>query len=143
MVDRISSMKWMLPASAVLMGWVSAALSAAPVPLTSLRAVHALTNAEASRTLPVEFQPTVVYVRAYENLLFVQDEDIAIFIRRPAGAERVPGDRVLLRGTTAESFRPYVFAHDVTLLHHGAPPTPIPATFECLIRAHSGCRLVS
>ena len=129
-------------ASAVILGWASAALAAEPVPLTTLRAVHALTNAEASHSLPVAFEATVVYSREYENLLFVQDEDAGIFIRRPAGAKLLPGDRVLVRGTTAESFRPIIVAHDVTPLHHGALPKPVPATFDQLIRAQLDCRLV-
>jgi diguanylate cyclase (GGDEF)-like protein len=136
-------MKRLFLALAVLVGWVSAAWSAAPAPLTSLRAVHALTNAEASRSLPAAFDATVLYSREYENLLFVQDEDAAIFVRRPAGPKLSPGDRVLVRGTTQESFRPILVAHDVTLLHHGMLPKPVPATFDQLIRAQLDCRLVS
>ena len=136
-------MKKVILALIVILGWVSVVWSAAPTPLTSLRAVHALTNAEASRSLPAQFEATVVYSREYENLLFVQDEDAAIFVRRPAGPELIPGDRVLVRGTTQESFRPILVAHDVTLLHHGALPKPVPATFDQLIRAQLDCRLVS
>ena len=136
-------MKSSILALAVFLGWAPVALAAAPGPLTSLRAVHSLTNAEASHSLPVQFQATVVYSRGYENLLFVQDEDAGIFVRRPAGIVLLPGDRVLLRGTTAESFRPIIVAHDVTLLHHGALPRAVPAIFDQLIRAQLDCRLVT
>ena len=44
-------------------------------PLTSLRAIHALSNAQASHQLPVSFEATVTYYRDYERTLFVQDGD--------------------------------------------------------------------
>ena len=57
-------------------------------PLTSLRAIHALTNAQASHQLPVSFEATVTYYRGYERTLFVQDGDVAIYVkpqlRRPS-----------------------------------------------------------
>jgi len=67
----------------VVLGCASAAWAAAPAPLTSLRAIRALTNAQASRKVPVAFEATVNYVRSYESLLFVQDGDSAIFVRPP------------------------------------------------------------
>ena len=137
------SMKKSIFAFAAFLGSVSVAWAAAPAPLISLRAVHALTNADASLQLPVAFQATVVYSRAYENLLFVQDGDVAIFVRRPRGASLLAGDRVLVRGVTQESFRPIVIARDVTLLRHGDLPGPVPATFDRLIRAQLDSRLVT
>jgi diguanylate cyclase (GGDEF)-like protein len=134
-------MKSSVLALAVFLGWGQVALAAAPA-LTTLRAVHSLTNLEASHSLPVQFEATVVYARGYENLLFVQDEDAALFVRRPAGIALLPGDRVLIKGTTAESFRPIVVAHDVSLLHHGELPRAVPATFDQLIRSQFDCRLV-
>jgi diguanylate cyclase (GGDEF)-like protein len=127
----------------VVLGCASAAWAAAPAPLTSLRAIRALTNAQASRKVPVAFEATVNYVRSYESLLFVQDGDSAIFVRPPAPPQLVAGDRVLVRGNTRESFHPIVIADSVTLLHHGAPPEPIPATFDELIRAQRDCLLVT
>jgi len=120
-----------------------AAWAAAPAPITTLRAIHALTNAEASQGIPVAFEATVVYSRGYENLLFVQDGDVAIFVRPPTAAQLAPGDRILVRGTPSESFRPIVIAESVTLLHHDPPPKPVPATFDELIRAQRDCMLVT
>jgi diguanylate cyclase (GGDEF)-like protein len=102
-----------------------------------------LTNATASREIPVAFEATVGYDRPYENLLFVQDGHAAIFVRPPTGTNLVAGDRVLVRGTTRESFHPIVIADSVTLLHHSALPKPIPATFDQLIRAQRDCLLVT
>jgi diguanylate cyclase (GGDEF)-like protein len=141
--DILPMMKRLIPAVAIILGWASAAWAAAPGTLTTLRAVHALTNAEASRVLPVAFEATVVYSRGYENLLFVQDGDIAVFVRPPTAANLVPGDRVLVRGTTQGSFRPIVVADSVALLYHGAVPRPVPANFDELIRAQLDSRLVT
>jgi diguanylate cyclase (GGDEF)-like protein len=136
-------MKKFVPAFAVLLGWASAALAAAPATLATLQAVHALTNNEARQGIPVAFEATVGYSRGYENLLFVQDGDTAIFVRPPTTATLTPGDRILVRGTTQASFRPLVIGNSVTVLHHGPRPTPVPATFDELIRAHDDCKLVT
>jgi diguanylate cyclase (GGDEF)-like protein len=111
--------------------------------LTSVRAVHALTNAKAGKQIPVSFEATVTYARSYENLLFVQDGDNAVFVQPHSEIKLVPGDRVLVHGTTQASFHPIVSADKVTLLHHGAAPEPIPTTFDELIRAQRDCELVT
>ena len=41
------------------------------------------------------------------------------------------------------SFRPLVIANSITLLHHGAPPKPLPATFDDLIRAGDDSTMVT
>ena len=112
-------------------------------PLTSLRAIHALTNAQASHQLPVSFEATVTYYRAYERTLFVQDGDQAIYVQPTAEAQLSAGDRVLIKGTTHESFRPLISATSITVLGHGSLPAAAPATFEQLIRAEFDCRLVT
>ncbi|MGA8085761.1 MAG: GGDEF domain-containing protein [Terracidiphilus sp.] len=122
---------------------ISVALGAEPGTLTSLGAVHALTNAEASHALPVACEATVVYSRAYENLLFVQDGDAALFVNAPTTAALHPGDRIAIQGKTQASFRPLVVASAITLLQHGALPKPVPATFDALNRAEYDSRLVT
>jgi diguanylate cyclase (GGDEF)-like protein len=119
------------------------ASTAWPAALTSLHAVRALTNAKASNQIPVAFNATVGYVRAYDSLLFLQDGGDAIFVRPPDGIHLVVGDRVLVQGTTQASFHPIIIADKITLLHHDAPPIPIPATFGELIRAQHDCQLVT
>jgi diguanylate cyclase (GGDEF)-like protein len=115
----------------------------APATLTSLRAIHALSNSEADRANHVIFQATVVYSRGYEKLLFVQDGDEAIFVNPPTTGALLPGDRVLIKGDTQQSFRPLIVASDITLLYHGALPNPKPATFKELIRAEYDCQLIT
>jgi diguanylate cyclase (GGDEF)-like protein len=136
-------MKMLSPLIAIILGGASAAWAVSPEPLSTLHAIHSLTNAEAGSAMPVAFEATVIYSRGIDNLLFVQDGTEAIFVRPPTVAPLIPGDRVLVRGTTRQSFRPIVVADSVTLLHHDAQPKPIPATFDELIRAQDDCALVA
>lgn len=135
-------MKRLLCAVAMIFACITSALSAAPAPLATLAAVNALSNAEARHQLPVAFKAVVTYVRAYENVLFVQDGDAALFVAVTTDQKFVPGDRVLVRGTTHESFRPYVRSEDVTLLGHGLPPNPSTPSFGQMIRGETDCRRV-
>jgi diguanylate cyclase (GGDEF)-like protein len=145
---RLTAMKsWIAPlaiiTNAIALSCTSAGQSPAPEPLTTLRAIHALTNAEASQKIPVSFEATVGYSRSYENLLFLQDGDVAIYVRSPIGTQLAPGDRILVNGTTLGSFRPLIVSDRITLLHHGAPPKPVQATFDQLIHAQYDCFLVT
>lgn len=112
-------------------------------PLTSLAAIHVLTNAQASHQLPVQFEATVTYYRPYERTLVVQDGDVAIYVQPKTPANIVPGDLVRIEGTTHESFRPFVAASRVEFLRKVGLPRPVPATFDQLIRAEFDCRLVT
>ena len=137
------SMKRLLPTFVILFVCAQIALSAPPTPLTTLRALHALNNEQASRELPVAFEATVTYFPGYDNLLFVQDGDVAIFVLATTNAKLVPGDRVLVKGTTQQSFRPIVISKNITVLRHDTVPKPVPATFDELISAERDCKLVS
>src|SRR5271157_509967 len=136
-------MKRPLPTFAILFACASIAWAAPPTLLTTLRAVHALTNAQASKQLPVAFDATVTYYRGYESTLFVQDGDVAIYVYYPTDLHLVPGDRVLIRGKTQKSFNPIVVANSVTVLRHGALPKPEPASFDQMIRTETDCKLVT
>jgi diguanylate cyclase (GGDEF)-like protein len=136
-------MKSLTLAVAIMLAWASTAHAAPPAPLTSLRAIHLLTNAEAGKALPVAFEATVTYFRSYEKTMFVQVGDVAIYVQATTNTRFVPGDRVLIKGTTQPSFRPFVASSDLTLLGHAALPRPAPATFDELIRAQYDCMLVS
>ncbi len=129
-------------AVAIFAACISAAWAEAG-PLTSLRVLNALTNAQASHSLPVEFQATVAYFRGYENALFVQDGDAAIYVETPRNQLLFPGDRVVIKGTTRDGFKPIVVADNITVMHHGAPPPAVPATFDQLIRGDLNSRLVT
>ena len=119
------------------------AAASAPGALTSTRSIHALSLAEAGRNLPVAFEATVTYYRADEKLLYVQDGDFAVQVQTEPSIQMVPGDRVLVRGTTQGSFKPMVAASSVTVLRHVAVPQPVTATFDQLIRGEFESRLVT
>jgi len=137
--------KRLLPTVALVAAWGPAvwASDASPEQLTSLRAIHSLSNTQASKAIPVEFQATVTYFRPYEKTLFVQDGDTAIFVQPTVDVVLAPGDRVEIKGTTHESFRPFVVASSVDVLRHGVVPAAVPATFDQLIRADFDSRLVT
>jgi diguanylate cyclase (GGDEF)-like protein len=135
-------MKRWIPALAVICGVASAAWAAPPAPLTTLRAIHALTNAEASQGLPVAFEATLTYFRDYERTMFVQDGDASIYVNATTNTKLVPGDRILIKGTTHESFHPFVTSTSIALLYHGSLPTPAPVSYSEMIRAQRDCTLV-
>ncbi|MGA2049597.1 MAG: GGDEF domain-containing protein [Terracidiphilus sp.] len=134
--------KRLIPAFAMILGWTIGASAVTPAPLTTLRAIHALDNPQAAHNLPVDFEATVVYFRGYENLLFVQDDNCAIFVRPPVNLNLQPGDRIRIEGVTRQSFRPLVIGNAVTLVRHGSLPVPVPATYDELIRAERDSILV-
>jgi diguanylate cyclase (GGDEF)-like protein len=136
-------MKRCIPVVAIMLGWAAAALAASPGDLTTLHAIHLINNADAKQKQPVVFEATVVYSRGYENVLFVQDGDDAVFVRPPAGTQLATGDRILIRGRMQASFRPLVIGNSLTLLHHSDPPRSTPVTFDQLIRAQHDCQFVT
>ncbi|HMD77406.1 MAG TPA: hypothetical protein VKG86_08530, partial [Terracidiphilus sp.] len=137
-------MKRLIPAVAIILGLASVAWgAAAPASLTTLHAIRALSNAQASQQLPVVFQATVTYNRSYERILFMQDGGEGIYVGYPTPLKLVPGDRVEVRGKTRRSFSPIVEADSITLLGHGALPKAEPASFEQMIRSETDGRLVT
>jgi diguanylate cyclase (GGDEF)-like protein len=121
---------------AIALGNFSPARANTPAPLTSVRAVTALSTAQASQGLPVEFQATVTFFRGYQKNLFVQDGKAGTYVKATTDLSLVPGDRVLVKGITRANFGPDVVSSDITLLGHGALPKPVPATFDGLIQNH-------
>ena len=136
-------MKKLILIFAIYLGWAVAAGAAPPGPLTTLRALAALSNAEAGKGLPVTFEGTVTYYRGYEHQLFVQDGDLAVFVYATIDTKLVPGDRILVKGITRASFHAVAVSQDVTVLRHGAPPQPIPVNFGDLTLGQRDCMLVT
>ncbi len=136
-------MKRLIPVLALILGWASAGPAAEPGTPTTLRAIHDLSKIEASKALPVAFEGTVTYYHPVFRYLFVQDDDVAIFVMAPVGTDVAPGDRVLVKGVTHSEFRPDVLADGVTILHHGTLPKALPVTFDRLMSGTLDCRLVT
>ena len=142
-MNEILRMKKSLKTLAMILGCASVGWAAEPGTLTTLHAIHALSNAEASNALPVAFAATVTYYNRAAMNLVVQDDGVAIYVYSGVNATLVPGDRVLVRGTTQASFHPIVVSTDVTLLSHDALPEPIPAGFDEMIRGDLDCMRVT
>jgi len=134
-------MKKLVPAFAIVLGSALAAWSAPTAPLTSLRAIHELTNSEALKGLSVAFPATVTFYDKfnYSGNLFVQDEGTGIYVAVHGDLNLLPGDRILVRGTTWVDFRVDVRSSGITLLGHGDLPKPVPASYDELIRAKHDC----
>jgi diguanylate cyclase (GGDEF)-like protein len=129
--------------AACLAARTSVSRAQTPTPLTTLHAVHALSNADAANAIPVDFEATVTYVRSYERALFVQDGIEAIYVDWPTNNLLAVGDRVEIKGHTKASFRPIVMAETVTVDRHGVIPPAIPATFDQLIKGELDARMVT
>jgi diguanylate cyclase (GGDEF)-like protein len=136
-------MKRLILGFAVVLGTALTVSAAAPAPLTTLRAIHDLSNADAGQLLPVAFEATVTFFVQPQHVLFVEDGGAAIFVSADTNLPLVPGDRVLIRGATHASFHPTVGARSVTLLRHGDLPKPVPATYDELISGQDDCMLVT
>ena len=128
---------------AMLVGPSALALAAPPDTITSLAALHLLTNDEAGKSIPVAFEAAVTYHIKGSVGLFVQDGGLAIYADAPKDATLTPGDRVLVRGKTRASFRPDIVAESVTVIGHGAVPAPVPASYTRLVHADFDCLRVS
>src|SRR5208282_1522751 len=109
-------MKRLVTTFVVVAGFALTAWAETPAALTTLRAIHALTNEQASQGLPVAFEASVTYFRSYEHTLFLQDDGAVLYVRATTNAKLTPGDRVLVRGVTRGSFRPDVVSSNITLL---------------------------
>ncbi len=120
-----------------------AAWAAPSAPLTTLHAAATLTNAEASKSLPVSFEATVTYFRSFDKDLFVQGGGDAIYVHASTTLKLTPGDRIRVTGTMHDSFRPYVESSDILFLGHGALPKPAHPSFAQMIRSDTDCKFVT
>jgi diguanylate cyclase (GGDEF)-like protein len=127
-------MKRWIPILALVLGGMQVQCRPADAPLTTLHAVVALTNEQADRHLRAAFEATVTYFRPYEHTMFVQDGNEAIYIYATTDLKLVPGDRIQVKGTTSGRFRPVVSSSEISLLQHGSPPVPVPASYDRMIR---------
>jgi diguanylate cyclase (GGDEF)-like protein len=111
--------------------------------ITTLQVADSLTNTQASLRTPVDFDATVTNYRSYERNLFVQDGDAGIYVHLTGLYNLVPGDRVRVRGTMRDSFRPYVEDANIAILGHVALPKALHPTFAQMIHAETDCSLVT
>ena len=136
-------MKRLILTFVILFACASIAWAAAPTPLTTLHAIHAMSNAEANQEPPVAFEATVTYVRQDGTSLFVQDGFDGILVRTNARFKLAPGDRVLINGKAQSGYRPLAIAENITVIGHGALPKPVPVSFDELNRSEHYCARVT
>ena len=136
-------MKSVAPWFAMLLLCASSVRSQTSDQLTTAQSAATLTNAQACKHQSISFEATVTYYRPYERNLFVQQGTAAIYVHPSHMYQFVPGDRVGVRGTVHESFRPYIENAELTFLGHGPLPAPARPTFEQMIRAETDSRLVT
>jgi diguanylate cyclase (GGDEF)-like protein len=119
------------------------ALYAQGAALTTLAAITALDNPQAGRAMLVDFEASVVFSRGYENILFVQEGNDAIFVRPPSQVSYQQGDRIRIHGKTQNSFRPIVVSDRIEFIGHGPRPNSVYASFWDLIKADLDCHMVT
>jgi diguanylate cyclase (GGDEF)-like protein len=136
-------MKRSITLFAIVIGCAAAAGAAPPAPLTTLRAIQALSNAEADKGLPVVFEATVTYFHKGGYTLFMQDGGVGIYVSPKPDTDLRPGDRVRVRGKTAGSYHTVVDSDSIVVLRHGTLPKAVPATFDELIRGQRDCLMVT
>jgi len=125
------------------LGAVAAAWAVPPHgPTSTVAAIARMSRPEASRHLPVSVEAVVTYFRSYDHVLFVQDGAAAIYVNATTSLNLRPGDRVLVRGITHDSFRNYVESKEIVFLRHGPLPLPAEAGYREMIRGGVDCRLV-
>jgi diguanylate cyclase (GGDEF)-like protein len=136
-------MKRAISALAIVLGCSSVASAAEPGTLTTLQAIRSLPKADAAKGLPVAFEATVTYYIRTDIDLFVQESGEAIYVETRPNLDLVPGDRVLVRGKTLDSYRTDIVSDNVTKLHPGTLPTPVAADFSKLVRGEMDCMRVT
>ena len=132
----------------ISLAWASPAAQTSPSvpdsrpPLTSIPAIRSLSDTDAGKGLPVSIEATVTYLQPYQKFLFVQDGNDGIFIIGTPNTSLIPGDRVLIKGTTTPAYHTDVICSEIAVLRHGQPPKPAPATFDQLMRGQFDSILV-
>jgi diguanylate cyclase (GGDEF)-like protein len=135
--------KRLIFAFAAIFVWTSSGWAAPPPPIASVHDARALTNAQASHALPVNFEATVTFFRARPRMLYVQDGDSAIYVFLTRDFPLVLGDRVQVRGVSRPSFLPIIESNDVTVIHHGTLPKPVLANYSGLAHHQYLCKFVT
>jgi diguanylate cyclase (GGDEF)-like protein len=128
-------MKGFIAAVSMALGWASTEAVAPPATITTLHAVHALSNAQASLRPPVAFYATVTYTQPVLGTSFVEDGNEGIQLAEDTNLKLSPGDRVLIKGNAQEGFSPVVVADSVIVVGHGPLPKPVWASFDELNRS--------
>ena len=115
-----------------------------PQVLTTVAQVHAVSDKDAAKGLPVELHAIVTYYEPTEGQVFVQDATGGVYIVSPPNPPTLsPGDAVVVRGVTIPSYSTNVKATEVTLERHAQFPEPVSVGWRELLQKPTDCRYVS
>ena len=127
----------------ILFSMILAGRAIGQSPLTTLQAIHALSQAEADKGLIVTAEATVIFYRASQKTLILQNGNVGIYAKCSPKDVLVPGDRVLVKGVTIGGSHPYILCDSVTFLKHGTLPKPAQVTFNDLIQGKDDATLIT
>lgn len=114
----------------------------AATPLTTVRAIRALTPEQAKQGLPVQLKAVVTYYNPGDYVLFVADKTGPIFIQTTRRFSFAPGDLLLVRGVTAPSYHTNIVSNDLRVIRKAALPSPVSVTFSQLMAGNFDCSYV-
>ena len=119
--------------------WALAGVAQGP-PLTTVAAIHALTNAQASQGLPVRFEATVTCCKKGDMDLFLQDGGTAVYAEN-AQKHKCLGWRSRAGGRMHQGEPDTeIKAESVTVSGRAALPAAVPASFKQLVHGELDTR---
>ena len=122
--------------------WVAASL-AADMALTPLARLKQISQEQAQKHEAVVTSGVVTHVAVPRATFFLQNGELAIFVRDLEHNSLKPGDRVLVRGHIhAGQYAPIIAAKSVQVLGRQALPAPIPAEIPDLFDGDIHCARV-
>jgi diguanylate cyclase (GGDEF)-like protein len=102
----------------------------APLLLTQVKQIRALSQQQAATAAPVKLTGVITDLSGWKNSFFFQDSTAGISVDRTDNADVHVGDMVELTGVSNPGwFAPTIVASNVRVIGHASPPTPLRVTF--------------
>lgn len=118
--------------------------AAPPQVLTTVAQIRALPDRLVAKGVPVELHAILTYYEPIEGQVFVQDATGGIYIVPPPNRPKlVPGEAVVVRGTTVPSFETNVKASEMRVEGDERFPWPVPVNWRGVLQKANDCRYVS
>lgn len=112
--------------------------------LTTVAQIRALSASAGDVGHAVELHGILTYYQPAQGQIFIQDATGGIYVVPPPNPpELMPGDAVVVRGTTVPSFSTNVRSTELRFDGKGQYPEPPPMTWRELLQRSTDCRYVS
>jgi diguanylate cyclase (GGDEF)-like protein len=112
--------------------------------LTTVAQIRALPPSDNGGGYPVELHAILTYYEPEQGQIFIQDATGGIFVVAQGGPfSVVPGDAVVVRGTTVPSFSTNVRATELRFDGTSRFPDPLPVAWQEILQRGNDCRYVS